>query len=240
MGLRDRFWTPRTARAILSWRILAGVAVGIVTAVLGVPILLAVLLGLLVYAATIGLTMTGPASPRPAEVDPFTLSEPWRRSVQNAQRSRRRFADTVARTRPGPLRDRLQSIAARLDAGLHDASTIARRGDEIDAAVKALDPTRLRSRLTTLEAQAATDPSANLTSAVESVRAQLATADRLKALSASTADQLRLSETRLDELCARAAEVSVGSTDTDAYAHDVDDLVLELEGLRQALQELPS
>ena len=46
-------------------------------------------------------------------------------------------------------------------------------------------------------------------------------------------------EARLDELCARAAEVSVGSSDTDRFAHDVDDLVLELEGLHQAVQELP-
>ncbi len=105
--------------------------------------------------------------------------------------------------------------------------------------MKALDPTRLRSQLGTLQGQADSAPSANLTAAIESVQSQLATADRLKALSATTADQLRLNEARLDELCARAAEVSVGSSDTDSFASDVDDLVLELEGMRQALQELP-
>ena len=72
-----------------------------------------------------------------------------------------------------------------------------------------------------------------------SVESQLASADRLKQLSASTADHLRLTQARLDELVARAAEVSVGASDTDRFAHDVDDLVLELEGLHQAVRELP-
>ena len=239
MALRDRFWTPRTAKAILSWRILLGAAVGVVAAVIGVPGWLAALLGAVVYVGAIGLAMPSDPTPKPAQVDPFTVSEPWRRFVQSGQRSRRRFRDTVNNTQPGPLHDRLQTIAGRLDAGLQQGWQIARRGHEIDAAVKALDPTRLRSQLASLQAQSESAPSGNLTAAIESVQSQLATADRLKALSASTADQLRLNEARLDELCARAAEVSVGSSDTDTFAHDVDDLVLELEGMRQALQELP-
>jgi hypothetical protein len=239
MALRDRFWTPKTAKAILSWRIALGAAVGVVAVVIGVPAVLAAVFGALVYAASIGLAMPADPRPSPVQVDPFTVSEPWRRFVQNAQRSRRRFDETVRNTKPGPLHDRLQTIANRLDAGLLQGWQVAKRGHEIDAAVKALDPTRLRSQLGTLQGQAEGAPSANLTAAIESVQSQLATADRLKALSASTADQLRLNEARLDELCARAAEVSVGSSDTDAFANDVDDLVLELEGMRQALQELP-
>jgi hypothetical protein len=50
---------------------------------------------------------------------------------------------------------------------------------------------------------------------------------------------MRLTNSRLDELCARATEVSIGSRGTDQLASDVDDLVLELEGLHQAVQELP-
>ena len=73
--------------------------------------------------------------------------------------------------------------------------------------------------------------------AIASVECQLASADRLKRLSASTADRLRLTQARLDELVARAAEVSVGRTDSAAYEHDVDNLVIELEGLRQAVAE---
>ena len=61
-------------------------------------------------------------------------------------------------TRAGPLHDRLQTIADRLDAGLQQGWQIAKRGHEIDAAVKALDPTRLRSQLGTLQGQADNAP----------------------------------------------------------------------------------
>ncbi len=238
MAFRDRFWTPATARAILSWRILVGAVVGVVAGVLGLPIPLAIVLGVVVYGGAVWAAM--PKDARPAEVDPFTLSEPWRRFVQSGQRSRRQFRTTVANTPPGPLHDRLADIAARLDAGLQEGWQVAKRGDEIDAAVSRLDPTRLRSQLQTLQSQAGAAPSENLTAAINSVQSQLATADRLKALSASTADKLRLNAARLDELCARASEVSVGSRDTDTFASDVDDLVVELESLHEAVQELPS
>ena len=78
------------------------------------------------------------------------------------------------------------------------------------------------------------DPDA---AAVQSVESQLASAERLRELSSSTAERLRLTQVRLDELVARAAEVSVGRTDTTTYEHDVDNLVIELEGLRQAVAE---
>jgi len=73
---------------------------------------------------------------------------------------------------------------------------------------------------------------------VTSVEAQLQSADRLKALSAETADRLRLMQTRLDELAARATEVSVGTSDTERFSTDVDDLIIDIEGLRLAVLEL--
>ena len=182
------------------------------------------------------------AVPKPAaraQLDPFALSEPWRQFVQGAQRSKRQLADTVRAARGGPLRDRLQDIVDRLDEAIVESWQIARRGDEIDSAVRALDPTRLRSRLDTLRTQATSAPSDDLAAAIASVESQVASADRLKQLSASTADRLRLTQARLDELVSRAAEVSIGASDTDGFAHDVDDLVLEVEGLRLAVQETP-
>ncbi|MDQ3468962.1 MAG: hypothetical protein M3487_04215 [Actinomycetota bacterium] len=142
-------------------------------------------------------------------------------------------------TSAGPLRDRLQGILDRLDGGLQEGWRIAKRGNEIDGMVRGLDPTRLRSRLDTLERQAATAPTESTSAAIAAVESQLASADRLKALSASTADRLRLSQARLDELVSRAAEVSIGAGDTEHFAHDVDDLVLELEAMHLAVAELP-
>ena len=66
---------------------------------------------------------------------------------------------------------------------------------------------------------------------------QLATADRLKQQSADTAASLRLTQTQLDELVSRASEVQFGSVDTEAYRRDVDDLVIKLEALHQAVEE---
>jgi hypothetical protein len=145
----------------------------------------------------------------------------------------------VRSAQAGPLRDRLQGVVDRLDQAIAESWQIARRGDEIDSAVRRLDPTRLRSRRESLEAQAASGSSDDLAAAIASVESQLATADRLKALSATTADKMRLSQARLDELVSRAAEVSIGASDTTGFADDVDDLVIELEGLRLAVQEMP-
>jgi hypothetical protein len=237
MAFRDRFFTPATAKAILSWRILLGAAVGLAAALVGMPALGAIGVGLAVYAASVAAAM--PKAPKRPVIDAFTVGEPWRQFVQTAQRSRRQLRDTLAEAPEGPLRDRLQDIADRLDRGLLEGWQIAKRGNEIDGIVRRLDPTRLRSRLATLQTQASNEPTENVTAAIASVESQLASADRLKALSADTADHLRLAQARLDELVSRAAEVSVGASDTGHFAHEVDELVLELEAMHQAVQELP-
>jgi hypothetical protein len=237
-AFRDRFWTPTTAKAVLSWRILLGAAAGVLAGAVGIPVIGAVAIGVVVYAGAVLLAV--PRAPKSRAVDPFSVGEPWRQFVQAGQRSRRRLNETVKAIAPGPLRDRLQDIADRLDAGLREGWEVAKRGDQIDRAVRTLDPTRLRSRLDTLRKQAASGSTENLDAAIASTEGQLASAERLKQQSTETADQLRLTQSRLDELVARAAEVSVGASDTERFSHDVDDLVLELEGLHQAVLELPS
>lgn len=131
----------------------------------------------------------------------------------------------------------MESIAGRLDDGLEETWTIARRGDQIDDTIRRLDPTALRSKLATLEARAAASSTPDIDAAVTSVQDQLESVRRLELESKKTADRLRLTQTRLDELVSRAAEVAVGAGDTDLYEHDVDDLVIELEALRQAVDE---
>jgi len=235
MGFRDRFYTPRTAKAILSWRLLLGAAIAVVAGLAGAPWVIAAIGGAAVYGGTVLAAM--PSTGRQPRIDPFTLSEPWRQLVQQSQRAGRKLRDTVADASDGPLRQRLSEVAADLERGLGEAWAIAKRGDQIDAAVNRLDPVALRSKLATLKQRAGDAPSPEAAAAIESVRQQLASADRLKAQSADTAERLRLSQTRLDELVARAAEVALGSAAPDTYAHDVDDLVIQLEALHQAVQE---
>jgi len=234
MAFRDRFYTPNTAKAILSWRLLLGVGVGIVAGLLGLPIVAAIGVGAAAYAVSVMIAMPRATT---VAIDPFVLGEPWRRLMQDAQGASRKLHTTVASTTEGPLRSTLQAIADQLEHGLAEAWAVARRGDEIDDAVRRLDPTALRSKLATQRQRAAAAPSPDADAAVASVERQIDTADRLKQHSAETADALRLTQTRLDELVARASEVQVGVVDTDAYRRDVDDLVIKLEALHQAVQE---
>lgn len=232
MSFGDRLFTPQTAKALLSWRILLAAVIGVVAGVLGLNPATAVGLGLAVYATTVLAAM--PPGRTTSTFDAFTLSEPWRWFVQGAQRSRAALHATLRGASDGPLKERLTEIAGRLDSAIEESWVIAKRGDEIDEAIKRIDPVRLRSQLETLRASGTGDSGA---AAIESVESQLASAERLKALSASTADRLRLTQARIDELVARAAEIIVGRTDGATYEHDVDNLVIELEGLRQAVAE---
>lgn len=235
MGFRDRFYTPTTAKALLSWRILLGVGVGATMALAGLPIGVAIGVGVALYAASVGAAM--PKGIPQANIDPFALSEPWRQIMQQAQGAGRKLRATVTSTDRGPLKSTLQGIADQLERGLAEAWAVAQRGDEIDDAVRRLDPTALRSKLATLQAQAATSPSSEHEAAIASVERQIATTDRLKAQSAETAASLQLTQTQLDELVARASEVQIGAVDTAAYQRDVDDLVVKLEALHQAVEE---
>lgn len=176
-------------------------------------------------------------SDRRSRLDPFTVGEPWRQFVQGAIRSSTKLHQTIDRADPGPLKDRMDSIADRLDDGLEETWKIARRGDEIDSSIRRLDPTALRTKLATLQERSASRPTPDIDAAIVSVENQLESVRRLELESEKTADRLRLTQTRLDELVSRAAEVAIGAGDTDAYEHDVDDLVIELEALRQAVDE---
>lgn len=219
----------------MSWRIALGVGIAVVTALLGLPIGLAAALGAGIYIGTVLAAMPKGAE-RPA-IDPFVLSEPWRRLMQDAQGSGRKLRRTIDGMDDGPLKESLTSIARQLDHGLDEAWEIAKRGDEIDDVVRNLEPTRLRSRLGTLQARAAASPSPETAAAIASVENQLATAARLEERSSGTADTLRHTQVRLDELVARAGEVRAGVADTASYARDVDELVVQLEALHQAVEE---
>ena len=170
-------------------------------------------------------------------IDPFAVGEPWRHFVQGAQRAGQRLHAIVDSADDGPLKERMSTIVARVDDGLSETWAIARRGDQIDSTVRRLDPTSLRSKQASLQERLTAAPSDDVESALESVRSQIDSTERLKTESAKAADRLRLTQTRLDELVTRAAEVAIGAGDADAYEHDVDDLVIELEALRQAVVE---
>ena len=165
---------------------------------------------------------------KPMTIDPFVLSEPWRRSVSAAQSSQRRYKEIVASTPAGPLRSNMESITRQVQRGVEECWLIAKRGDELDAALKRLDRPSLQARLEASDDEATRS----------SLQAQLDSAERIRATRDDTDQRLRLLNTRLGELLAQAAEVSVGADATGDLGSAVDDVVTQLESLRLAVEEI--
>lgn len=235
-SFRDRFFTPQVARAITSpVGILLGGGVAAATIVAGVPMLAALPLGLAVWAGRVALAVP---RDRRERIDPFALQEPWRRYVQEALQARNRFDEAVGRTRPGPLRDHLAEIAARMQTGVDECWLIAQRGQTLVEARRGIDLADVDRQLSELGPVPSSDPA--LGRVAQSLEAQRATAERLDRVITQAQSELRMLDARLDEAVARTLELSAHATaDTgvEGLGHDVDALVTEMESLRQALEE---
>ena len=108
------------------------------------------------------------------------LEKQRKESIDAFESAGRKLSDTVKSTEPGPLKEHLKSIAAQLNHGLDEAWQIAKRGDEIDDAVRTLDPTALRSKLATAQERASEPPSPDEAAAITSIESQLASITRLQ------------------------------------------------------------
>jgi hypothetical protein len=241
LSLRDRFFSPPVARAITSpsgiLALGAGAGIGILT---GGGAIAAVAFGLVAFATRVGLAI--PRTPQDERIDPFTLSEPWRHYVQDALQAHARFKDAVDGARSGPTRDRLRQIDERVSTGVEEVWRIARRGDDLVDARRRLDPDSIRRDIAATEANAAQPWAAGSTMArtMESLKAQLATVERLERVIGDADSRLRLLNARLDEAAARTIELAVQAhdvSDLGGLGDDVDQMVDEMEALRQAIEE---
>jgi DNA-binding FrmR family transcriptional regulator len=171
------------------------------------------------------------------------VREPWRHFVRDALQARARFERTVARTRPGPLRDRLAGLGRRLDDGVTECWRIACQGDALDSALDQLDAGAIEAELADVQARrqgAPADARGSLERAEQAIRAQLSSVQRIDRVSADARNRLLVLNAQLDEAVARAVELSLRAGDTSELSplsDDVDSLVSELESLRQALEE---
>ncbi|HEX6568504.1 MAG TPA: hypothetical protein VF015_05040, partial [Acidimicrobiales bacterium] len=238
-SLRDRLLTRRGARAIASpVGIVVGAAIGVGVVAAGLPVWVGVAAGAFAWAVNVWRLL--PRAPRRERIDPFAVQEPWRRFVQDALQARARFAETVGRAPPGPLRDRLGEIAERMQTGVDECWLVAKRGQTLVRARRGIDVADVDRQLARLRDEAG-EPDPSLAAVVESLEVQRATADRLDGVITQAQGELRLLATRLDEAVARTLELSAqASTSTGpvtGLGTDVDDLVTEMESLRQALDE---
>jgi hypothetical protein len=142
-------------------------------------------------------------------IDPFTLTDPWRSFVQDAQQAKARFGRIIATVQEGPLRDRLGDIDARVDDGVHACWRIAESGYQLHKTLLEVADTN----------------SDSLT--------------RMRAREDDTRQKLAALTKNLDEAVARAAELATGQlSGLDAVADDVESVVGDLEALRQAIAEV--
>jgi hypothetical protein len=244
----------RLARALLSpWALAAGVAVGGALIASG-QIALGLLGGAGAWASGVFLSLRGSksdsqrASARAVSdrVDPFAVGEPWRRYVQSSQSARNRFFSAIDTTPSGPLRDRLESIGERINEAAQEVWVIAKDGHALNGALKAINVSEINQRViaSTADLQgAAPERLPSLQSSLDSALARQQSAQRLSAQRTSLEDRLRALDGKLDELSARGVELSVsGSTaeadpSFDSLRSDVDDVIIEMEALRQAMTE---
>lgn len=246
-SFRDRFWSPPVAKAVTAPGsiLLAGAAaaVGIVASgPIGLGIAASLAVGAVLGGGAYGARVLAavPRDPTTPRLDPFTVDEPWRRFVIDAQAARRRFDEAIRTMDKGPIRERLTEIGQRLDDGLQETWRVARRGHNLMAARRGIDAAGISAELAQAEAIAAgtADPRAGQT--VAALRAQLGSAQRMDAVITDTVDTLRLLDARLDEAVTRAIELSSGAVDVGRATTvdgEVDGIVGEMESLRAALEE---
>ncbi len=90
----------------------------------------------------------GLSGPNGAAIDPFAVSEPWRRFMQHALQAQDRFRVTLDAAGGGPLRDQLQDIGQTLDGGIARAWSTAQQGHRVSQARRRINTEAVNARLT--------------------------------------------------------------------------------------------
>lgn len=247
VSLRDRFFSPPVARALTSpsgiIALGAGAAVGILATIgtgglLG-PVFGGLIGGALGYGGRVALAI--PRNAATANIDPFGVNEPWRHAVKDSLQARARFTDAIRSFKDGPLRDSLHATGDRIDDAVNECWKVAQQGQLLSTARKRIDDRETQWELQQAASQIPPGATASPTQArtIASLNAQIQTAQRMDALIASTYDELRLINARLDEAVTQAIELSVTDHgDLSTVSHDVDDIVDSLTALRTAMTSL--
>ncbi len=238
MAFRDRFYTPRVARAITSPSAIVATGAGAATGVLiGLGPIGAVVLGAVAFGVRVLAAVPAKNTSSIPPVAPRSLDPPWRGAMEQVQDSRRRFDDATRTLSEGPLRDRLDTVAEQLDVAVQEAWRIARAGQVLSRGRKQIDTTTITAELNHARQSPPSPRQADMVAAMES---QLASAARIDGTIADAYDRLRLLDARTDEVVARAVELSVSQSDPSAVGaldSDVSGIVGELESLRLAIEE---
>jgi hypothetical protein len=235
----DRNRPRALADAITSPSAVLLAGVGASAAILaGVPLIAAAAVGAAAWAVRVAVAL--PKKQREEAIDLRALRDPWRGLVRSAQGAHERFERAVQTTQPGPVRDRLATVARRVAVGVRECWAIAKRGNALDKALGELDVGGIQGELEGVRAELARGERPDLRETGAALQAQLDSAARLRSVAQGALDRLRRLEAQLDEAVARAIELSLNASDSRAVnplGNDVDTVVGELESLRLGLEE---
>jgi hypothetical protein len=211
----------------------------------GLPLAAAAVVGGVLWAGRVAFAI--PRKAKPERVDLSRLGHPWRDYVQDALLAQSRFQTATRPIRPGPLRERLDEVGARIADGVREGYRVASRGQDLDLAMMTIDVRRIQAELAECQlevhraASGGQPPSEPLQQTMTSLQAQLASAQRIQSVVVDTRDRLRLLNAQLDEAVAQAVELSVQGSDLEALqplTSNIESVVSELEALRQGLDEV--
>jgi len=243
---------PAAARAAISPSaiVLAGAGAGL-SLLVGLPVLAAIAIGAGFWGIRVGVGAAVAAqrranAERPEVIDAYAVPEPWRGFVRESLTAQAKFDQTVAHSRPGPLRDRLGDVSGRVHDGVRECARVAHLGAGLDATLTQLNLSdtsgQLRrfqqSRVTSGPASPEASRAQDETEAA--LAAQVQAARRLEAAGRRATDRLRVLTAQLNAAVAGAVELSIDAGDTAAarqLASNVDSVVSEIETLRRALEE---
>lgn len=229
---RDRFFTRQTAEAIMAPSSILAAGAGTAAGVLVGLGPVAAVLGAAAYSGWVLLKMPRTSGSVDGPIEPRRLRDPWRTHVREALEAEQRFADAVAGTSPGPLRERLDGMGDRVADAVSECWRIANRGQQLEVALGKFDPFDvLQAKLARSRGDAGVE---------SAIRSQIDTYRRIERTAVSARKRLQLLEARLDETVARAIEVSLRAGDPleiGVLDDDVESLVNEMEALRRGLEE---
>jgi hypothetical protein len=150
--------------------------------------------------------------------------------VADALAARRRYRELVSGLRPGPVRDRLEALGTRVDAGVTAIWETVHRAGELERVLATLDPDRVTAEFKQARRSGASPE------ILEAHEARFRSVQRLLNSLDEVAERLRLIDVRLGGAVARAAEVALASgAGAEQLDADLAAVVDDLGALRAGL-----
>ncbi len=248
---------PALAKAAVSPPAIAALAAGAVIGILAGSVAAGVAAAVVLWVVrmVVALIMLRrrerAARPHPAELDPWSVPEPWRQLLQQALAAQTRFDQAVAGWPPGPTRDRLTALQPRVYQEVGQLGALARQGAAAAGWTGAMfapgrpSAASLSGELKQVQAErarlgdTASGRAADLARREEALAAQLRALNRAEQAGSELQDRLRRAVARLDETVTEllVLQAPAEMSEPIGVATALDELSDGITSLRAALTE---